>query len=152
MARKANQVLWDQWRQRMERQRASGLSIAEFCRRESIPRQGFHVWKRKLRPSMSAWQASRGAARPRRLPKGRVIAAPGRPARRATAKPARSSPPRDFLQLPVTAAQGSPWIELALADGTILRLPQQNLAALVAALRVLRGERLELPWGERGHA
>jgi len=56
------------------------------------------------------------------------------------------------LQLPVTAAQGSPWIELALADGTILRLPQQNLAALVAALRVLRGERLELPWGERGHA
>src|SRR5208283_6171532 len=116
MARKANQVLWDQWRQRMERQRASGLSIAEFCRRESIPRQGFHVWKRKLRPSMSAWQASRGAARPRRLPKGRVIAAPGRPARRATAKPARSSPPRDFLQLPVTAAQGSPWIELAWGE------------------------------------
>ena len=36
---------------------------------------------------------------------------------------------------------------MALADGTILRLPQQNLAALVAVLRVLRGERLELPWG-----
>jgi hypothetical protein len=60
--------------------------------------------------------------------------------------------PADFLRLPVTAAQGSPWIELALADGTILRLPQQNLAALVTALRVLRGERLELPCGEGGHA
>jgi hypothetical protein len=56
--------------------------------------------------------------------------------------------PTNFLQLPVTAAQAAPWIELALADGTILRLPQQNLAALITALRVLRGERLELPWGE----
>jgi hypothetical protein len=60
--------------------------------------------------------------------------------------------PTEFLQLPVTAAQGSPWMELALADGTVLRLPQQNLAALVAALRVLRGERLELPCGDGGHA
>jgi hypothetical protein len=56
------------------------------------------------------------------------------------------------LQLPITAAQGSPWIELLLADGTILRLPQQNLAALVAVLRVLRGDRLELPGGNRDHA
>jgi hypothetical protein len=60
--------------------------------------------------------------------------------------------PAEFLQVPVQAAQGSPWIELALADGTILRVPQQNLAALIAALRVLRGERLELPSGGGGHA
>jgi hypothetical protein len=56
------------------------------------------------------------------------------------------------LQLPITAAQPAPWIELALADGTILRLPQQNLTALITALRVLRGERLELPNGEARHA
>jgi hypothetical protein len=148
MARKANQILWHQWRERIERQRESGLSIAEFCRRESIPRQGFHVWKRKLRPGMSARQASGGAARSRRFPKGRAITASSRQPRRATATPARLSPSADFLQLPVTAAHGSPWIELALADGTILRLPQQNLAALITALRVLRGERLELPGGE----
>ncbi len=30
MARQANQVLWDQWRQRTERQGASGLSIVAF--------------------------------------------------------------------------------------------------------------------------
>jgi hypothetical protein len=60
--------------------------------------------------------------------------------------------PAEFLQLPVKTAQGSPWIELALADGTILRLPHQNLAAFIAALRVLRGERLELPAGDTGHA
>jgi hypothetical protein len=58
----------------------------------------------------------------------------------------------NFLQLPVTASQAAPWIELVMADGTILRLPQQNLAALITALRVLRGERLELPSGESRHA
>jgi len=152
MARKANQVLWVQWRQRMERQRASGLSIAEFCRRENVPRQGFHVWKRKLRHTTSARRASGGAAHPQRVRKGRAIAMPHRRPRQATAKPAMPPRPTEFLQLPVTAAQGSPWIELALADGTILRLPQQNLTALVAALRVLRGERLELPCGESRHA
>jgi hypothetical protein len=60
--------------------------------------------------------------------------------------------PANFLQLPVTAAQPAPWIELVMVDGTILRLPQQNLAALITALRVLRGERLELPRGESCHA
>ena len=152
MARKANQILWDQWRQRIERQRESGLSIAEFCRRENIPRQGFHVWRRKLRPTMPGRQASHRGARSRPFPKGRAMAASRRQPRRATGQSALPSPPTDFWQLPITAAHGSPWIELALADGTILRLPQQNLAALVAALRVLRGERLELPQGEGGHA
>jgi hypothetical protein len=57
-----------------------------------------------------------------------------------------------FLQLPVTAVRPSPWIELALADGTVVRLPQQNVAALVTVLRVLRGERMELPGEEHGHA
>jgi transposase-like protein len=152
MARKVNQILWDQWRQRIERQRASGLSIAEFCRKENVPRQGFHVWKRKLRPTTSAQHPLGGTARSPRSRKERAIATPHRRPRRATAKPAM--PPRSagFLQLPVTAAQGSPWIELALADGTILRLPQQNLAALITALRVLRGERLELPHEESCHA
>jgi hypothetical protein len=56
------------------------------------------------------------------------------------------------LQLPVAAAPTMPWIELAMTDGTILRLPQQNLAALIAVLRVLRGERLELPSEESRHA
>ena len=72
--------------------------------------------------------------------------------RNALVGPAMPPCPTDFLQLPVTAAQAMPWIELAMADGTILRLPQQNLAALITALRVLRGERLELPSGESRHA
>ena len=152
MARTANQDLWDQWRQLIARQRAGGLSIAEFCRRENVSRQGFHVWKRKLRSTARAWQSSGRAARPQRPEKRRAIPTPRQQTRHAAARPVM--PPRagEFLQVPLTTAHGSPWIELALADGTILRLPQQNLAALVTALRVLRGERLELPHGESGDA
>ena len=56
MPRQVNQVLRDQWRQRIKRQRESGLSIAEFCRRDNISSHGFYVWRRNLR------EASRQAA------------------------------------------------------------------------------------------
>jgi len=36
MARSVNRALWDQWQQRLERQRTSGLSVVEFCRREHV--------------------------------------------------------------------------------------------------------------------
>jgi hypothetical protein len=57
-----------------------------------------------------------------------------------------------FLQLPVTAARPSPWIELVLADGTVLRLPSQNVAALLAVVRVLRGESVDMIPAEHGDA
>ena len=147
MARRVNQVLWDQWRQRMETQRSSGLSIVVFCRREQVSSHRFHAWKRKLCPAVSTRHAASKAARPQRS-----SVTLRRRTRPTLSNPVMPPRPAEFLRLPVTAVQGSPWIELALANGTILRLPQQNLAALVTALRVLRGERLELPCGESGHA
>jgi len=152
MARSVNQVLWDQWRQRLERQRTSGLSIVEFCRSEQVSAHRFHAWKRKLLPTSPTRQAPGAALRTRRAQRRPVIVKPHPRALQTPAHPVMPPRPAEFLQLPVKTAQGSPWIELALADGTILRLPQQNLAALIAALRVLRGERLELPWGDTGHA
>jgi hypothetical protein len=152
MARSVNQALWDQWRQRLRRQRTSGLSIVEFCRTENVSPHRFHAWKRKLYPSSPTRHASGAVIGARRARRQQVVT---KRHTRAQPTPARPAIPPDsaaFLQLPVGAAQGSPWIELALPDGTILRVPQRNLAALVAALRVLRGERLELPQGESGHA
>jgi hypothetical protein len=146
MARKANQVLWDQWRQRVKRQRESGLSIVEFCRREQVSPHSFHAWKGKLRRPGAARGA--GPAGVRRSRSRRGIAAPRREPRHAAARPTVSG----FLELPVAAVRPSPFIEVALADGTLVRLPQQNLAALVAMLRVLRGDRGELPGEEGGHA
>ena len=144
MVRPVNQVRWDQWRQLIARQHASGLSVTEFCRRENVSRQGFHVWKRKLGQKTSAQHGSGGAAPAQHSRKRRPVVMPRRQSRHAPAKPVMPTPALGFLQLPVTAARPSPWIELALPDGAVIRLPQQNLAALIAVLRVLRGERLEL--------
>jgi hypothetical protein len=41
--------------------------------------------------------------------------------RRVLVGPTAPSCPPDFLQLPAVASQPAPWIELAMADGTILR-------------------------------
>jgi hypothetical protein len=36
------------WRERIETQRSSGLSVTEFCRREGIGKAGFYYWKRRV--------------------------------------------------------------------------------------------------------
>ena len=152
MARAVNQALWDQWRQRIARQRESGLSIAEFCRREQVSSHRFHIWKRKLRHRTSARHGSDEVAKVHRSRKQQAIVTPTRRSRHEPVTPANPARAPGFLQLPVTAVRTSPWIELALADGTVVRLPQQNLAALVTVLRALRGERLEVFRGESGRA
>jgi transposase-like protein len=149
MAQQANRVLWDQWRQRIDRQRVSGLSIAEFCRRERLSPPGFYVWRRKLRATTSAQPEAIMARRLRKRPQDSMPRRRPRPSRADLLGPDRVP---GFLQLPVTAMRPSPWIELALADGTILRLPQQNVATLLAVLRMLRGESEEWSSAEHGHA
>ena len=164
MARPANAILWDQWRQRIQRQRESGLSITEFCRREHVSPHSFHVWKRRLRQTPSARHGSRAIPRVQRSQKPRTFVTPPWQPCPAPAQPVlstgdnarpgtvRSLEASSFLQLPVTAVRPSPWIELALPDGTIVRLPQQNLVALTTVLRVLRGEQVERFPSEDGHA
>jgi len=152
MARKRNQSLWDQWRHRMERQRASHLTVAAFCREEGISQGTFYTWKRKLRGDRSARQTlgegdTARTSRRKRATVGRVQSAGN--------SPAGSSPPTraaDFLQLPVRGMQTSPWIEMTLVDGTFVRVPQDNLAALIALLKVLRGDDPQMPSSEVQHA
>ena len=137
MAHEVNQVLLTQWRQRLESQSVSGLSIVAFCRKEGVSQATFHAWKRKLRDPLSARPESRKAVTARCSPRRRAAA---------------TKHLRDFLQIPVTAARSSPWIELTLADGTLVRVPQQNTAALVSVLRILRGEPLDRLDVESRHA
>ena len=138
MTGKVNQALWDQWRRRIERQRSSGLSIAEFCRREGLSQASFHAWKRKLRTSSSPAPSQETATQ--RSSQGRRARVSRRPAARSFS-PSHSAPTGSpsFLQLPVPGTRSSPWIELTLVDGTVIRVPQQNLVALQTVLRVLRG-------------
>jgi hypothetical protein len=152
MTRQVNQARQDAWRQRIQRQRESGQTIAEFCRTEGVSLASFHAWKRKLRVD-----------RARKLPPAAGRKTPPASRRAAAGKrgPAARGPGRletlargtgGFLELPVRAVASSPWVEVALADGTIVRVPQQNTAALVAVLRVLRGESLGWSNSESRHA
>jgi hypothetical protein len=48
MSRPRNPVLERVWRERLDRQAASGLSISAFCEREGVSSASFHSWKRRL--------------------------------------------------------------------------------------------------------
>lgn len=48
MARPKDPDLERAWRQRLQRQAASGLSIAAFCAREGVSSASFQAWKRRL--------------------------------------------------------------------------------------------------------
>jgi hypothetical protein len=153
MARNVNQALWEQWRGRIERQRESGLSIAAFCRREGVSMASFHGWKRKLRQSASASLSSRHTApsRPRtNVPQEALRRDQETP--HAPTSSAATTRPANFFQVPILGVQTAPWIEMVLVDGTVIRVPQQNLAALHTVLHVLRGGQVEALIGEVPHA
>jgi hypothetical protein len=123
MARKVNLERRKLWHQRIDRQRQSGLTVAEFCRREGVPQGSFYWWKRNL-PGKSGSTRKRPA---RRQP-GQAV----RPVPQARSEAA-------FVQLPLSSTRTSPWIEVVLVEGTIIRLPEQNLTALQTVLRALGG-------------
>lgn len=43
------------WGEIIRRQVASGLSVAEFCRRDRVPASSLFLWKRRLGPAASAF-------------------------------------------------------------------------------------------------
>jgi hypothetical protein len=124
MAREVNQALREEWRKRIEGQQQSGLTVANFCRRESVSQATFYLWRRKLQSPRSKKTSGHQKESSRTNRAGRSPATP-------------SSPP--FLQLPLSSPPSCPWIEVVLAEGTVIRLPQQNLAALQTVLQTLGG-------------
>lgn len=96
------------WRRRVNAQSSSGLSVAAYCRRESISEASFYYWKRK----------SAGDS-PHRRPRAEERSA-------------------GFVQLPLTAPiQASRWVEITALDGVAVRVPADCDAALETSLRVL---------------
>jgi len=140
MTRKVNLELREEWRQRIERQRQSGLTVAEFSQREGVSSATFYVWKRKLRDK----SRSRSKRPARRQPAGTPAAGVG---------PVPQAPSdATFVQLPLAPASMSPWIELVLLEGTVIRVPQQNLAALQTVLHALSSVPRSPSLGEARHA
>ncbi len=126
MARQIDQKLHDLWRRRIARQRRGSLSVAAFCEQEHVSTASFYAWKRKLDGRGSSQTAA--VTRP---PSARSTSAAGTTVSRKTGSP--------FVQVPLAAAPASPWIEIVLAEGAVVRLPQQNLAALQTVLQSLNG-------------
>ena len=138
MARQVNQVLYQQWRQRIERQRVSGLSISGFCHREGITQASFYAWKRRFHEERSVGRRSSKVRTPRHFSRPNLSGSSRKAPERLPTRSAVSIPAADFVQLPLRGTRSSPWIELSLVDGTLIRIPQENLAALAALLRMLR--------------
>ena len=125
MTQKANKELRETWQNRIDRQRQSGQTIAQFCQQEGVSTPSYYQWKRKLQGEQPARQKRATTRRKTKVPKRRL-------AKETT--PSVSSP---FVQLPMPAPPSCPWIEVVLSEGTIVRLPQQNLAALKTVLGAL---------------
>ena len=133
-------VLLTEWRERLKRQSESGLTVEAFCQQEGVSTSMFYRWQRQLHEPSPEPTASEAVGKTPRPGKKRG----GRPRRqRSEAEPTTKLPtkqPREFLRLPVRNVRSMPWIELTLVDGTVVRIPQENHAALTTVLRTLRPE------------
>ena len=145
-------VLLTEWRERLKRQSESGLTIEAFCEQEGVSTSMFYAWKRKLQDLVSTPTASElvdtaprsGKKRSRGLRRQRSQVVP--------ASEPTTKHPQEFLRLPVRGVRSIPWIELTLVDGTVVRIPQENLAALTTVLRTLRADNNSGPLAEAWHA
>jgi hypothetical protein len=118
------------WRQTLQRFERSGLSAAQFCRRQQLPPHSFWAWKRTLRLRDQPAQATPPHT------------APG------PQQPSQLAPLPFFvpLRLPHQDPRGTPGtaadliLEVLLPNGLCLRLPQHfDPAALPRLLTVLGG-------------
>lgn len=118
MGRVANPKLASLWRDRVERQRRSGLSILEYCRREGFSAGSFYAWKRRL-------HASRSTAERKSKKRGEQRTSHGQ------------SPRGGFVQFPLTVDSA---IEVRFADGTTVSVSAEKLAVTLKTLQALQGE------------
>jgi hypothetical protein len=124
MAQESNGQLQKTWQNRIDRQRRSGQTVIQFCQQEGVSTPSYYKWKRKLQTEQPAQQ--------KKTTRRKAKAQKRRPVKVAASS---TSPP--FVQLPLPAPPSCPWIEVVLSEGTIVRIPQQNLAALKTVLGAL---------------
>ena len=118
MGRVADPKLPALWRDRVNRQRGSGLSIVEYCLREGFSTATFHAWKRRLGGSRSTVKKK----------------SKNRSSRQS---PAAQPPRTGFVRVPM-ALQSA--IEVRFVDGTVVNVPGQHLAETLKALKACQLE------------
>jgi len=96
------------WRSMLERQRASGLNVRQFCREERVSEASFHSWKSKFaRGDRQAKASSEGGGRKR-------------PARKQVGKQSENA--AVFIPLRVSTTAGS-LLEVVHPRGYVVRVP-----------------------------
>ena len=111
------------WREVLERQRESGLSVRQFCREHQLSEASFHSWKRKIagHDRDDAASSENGDRK--------------QPARKQVAKQAEDV--AVFIPVRVSAAAGSV-LEVVHPRGHVLRVPAAfDAGALRQVLGVL---------------
>jgi len=115
MGRRIDQTVWDERREWIQKHHNSGLSMAAFCREYDLKISQFHSWRQKLTGTATRKpEVKRNASN--------------------SIAPSRSSA---FVQLPAPVTSNSPWVEVSLASGSVVRVPASNLPALKMVLSVL---------------
>jgi transposase-like protein len=111
---------WLDWQQRLESQKASGLSVEVYCLQEGVSRSSFYRWQRQLKNGVPAALLEEEADR----------------------QQAESEDVSEATFLPISL-KASP-VEIELPNGGIVRLPlgvgQAALVAVIEAAGTLR------PW------
>jgi hypothetical protein len=111
---------WLDWKQRLESQKTSGLSVEVYCLQEGVARSSFYRWQRQLKDGVPAALLEAEADRRR----------------------AESEDVSEATFLPISL-KASP-VEIELPNGGIVRLPlgvgQAALIAVIKAAGTLR------PW------
>ena len=111
---------WLDWQQRLESQKASGLSIDVYCLQEGVARSSFYRWHRRLKDGVPATLIEEEVDRQR----------------------AESEEVNEATFLPISL-KASP-VEIELPNGGVVRLPlgvgQAALIAVIEAAGTLR------PW------
>jgi hypothetical protein len=118
MGRMADPELASLWRMRVEGQVRSGLSVAEYCRREGFSAGSFYAWKRRLRTS----RATSGKHTGRRGPQ-----------RGSVDRASRGG----FVQVPLAVESV---VDVRFVDGTLVSVPVAYLAATLQALQASQSE------------
>jgi hypothetical protein len=124
MGRRINEALHESWRERLEQQVMSGLTVAAFCRQTAIRPQSFYAWRRRLKGRGVAWA---GAARGSRCDQALL------PLRGDTARAGGGT----FLRVPLEIEAHTPCLEVVLGDQTRLRVPGQHLVAWELTLQAV---------------
>ena len=116
-----------QWRERVARWTASGLSVRAFCRQHGLIETSFYFWKRELRARDAAALAAP------------VIASTKSPARKRPL--AKTSPP---MFVPVTVISGSALsVEVRCPSGHVVLLSGCEIASLSSLFAALASQTRE---------